>query len=118
MEKLNCRPSIAGADLLTEVFCPASSFSSEARTSRATKSLVCAYVTSSSGFLLLLLELLELVVPERDQVSVKGSRNKSLFHTQIDGARCRVNKGTELRWHREGWEKKQGLCTHLELTGK
>jgi len=39
----------------------------------AAKSLVCAHVTSSSGFVLLLLELF---VPERNQASVKGSRNK------------------------------------------
>ena len=112
VEKEHCRPSIAGAHVFTEVCLPASSFSSEVGTEGAAKSLVCAYVTSSSGFVLLLLEFLQLVVPERDHASVKGSRNKSLFHAQVDGVRCRVNKGVELR---KGWEKKKGLCTHFEL---
>jgi len=64
-EKVRCRPH-CWADLFTEVCFPASSFSSESGTEKAVKSLVCAYVTPSSGFVLFLLEFLELVVPEGD----------------------------------------------------
>ena len=97
---MHCRPRIAGADLFTEDYLPASSFSSGAGTEGAAKSLVCVYITSSSSFVLLLLEFVELIVPERDQASVKGSRKKSLFHAQVDGVPRRVNKGIEDVWRR------------------
>ena len=74
VEKVHCRP--------------------EAGTEGAAKSLVCTYITLSSGFSLFLLELLESVFPERDKASVEGSRDKSLFHAQVDGVRCRIHKGT------------------------
>jgi len=111
VKKVHCRPRIAGVVLFTEVCLPASSFSSEVGTGGEAKSLVCAYVTSSSSF------VLELVVPKRDQASVKRSRNKSLSHAQFHGICFRVNRSIEFRWHRGGWEKKEGRCTHLELTG-
>ena len=66
VEKVHCKPSIAGADVFTEVYLPALSFIAEAGTEGAAKSLVCAYVTLSSGFVHLSLEFLELVVPEGD----------------------------------------------------
>jgi hypothetical protein len=62
--------ALLGGNVLAEVSLPSTTFSSEARPERAAESLVRAEVAMGSNLAFLFEQLLELLVPERDEAPV------------------------------------------------
>jgi len=88
VKEANSGPRVAGGNVLAEVSLPSTTFSSEARPERAAESLVRAEVATSSSFVFLFEQLLELLVPERDEAPVSRCRHHRFIHGRGDCLGC------------------------------
>ena len=88
MKEVNSGPRVAGGNVLAEVSLPSTTFSSEARPERAAESLVRAEVATSSSLVFLFEQLLELLVPERDEAPVSRCRHHRFSHGRGDCLGC------------------------------
>ena len=88
VKEVNSGPRVAGGNVLAEVSLPSTTFSSEARPERAAESLVRAEVATSSSLVFLFEQLLELLVPERDEAPVSRCRHHRFSNGRSDCVGC------------------------------